>query len=358
MVSLDCRPCIFVRGDINIWLYEQGKETIKMSDKARAVHDSAIIIDALQISNWGEAVFRNMRRGGLTAVNCTVSVLENFRQTIANIIEWERAFNQYSDLIMPVRSIADIHAAQKAGKTGIIFGFQNTTAIEDNIDLITIFHALGVRVIQLTYMEANLVGQGCLERIDAGLTQFGLEVIDEMNRLGILIDLSHAGYRTTMDAIEASGKPVAFTHANPKSLCNHARNKPDDAIKALAKKGGVIGATTFPPFLPAGNDSTIKEFIDVIDYLIEMVGMDHVAVGTDFTEGHPKEFFDWLLAGKSKRGPAMKLDFPIRNPKGIQNSADFPNITDELLTRGYTESDARKILGENLVRLFNEVWNE
>ncbi len=329
-----------------------------MQDRSRAVHDAAIIIDALQISNWGEAVFRNMRRGGLTAVNCTVSVLENFRRTIANIIEWDHHFNEYSDLIMPVRSVGDIQTAQKAGKTGIIFGFQNTTAIEDDIGLLTIFHALGVRVIQLTYMEANLVGQGCLERIDAGLTRFGSEVIDEMNRLGILIDLSHVGYRTTLDAIEASAKPVAFTHANPYSLRGHPRNKPDDAIKALARKGGVIGATLFPPFLPVGKDSTIADFMDVVDYLVEMVGIDHVAVGTDFTEDQPREFFDWLLSGKSKRGPVMQLDFPIQNPQGIQNSADFPNLTDALLTRGYTESDACKILGENMVRLFKDVWNE
>jgi membrane dipeptidase len=327
-----------------------------MNRQSQAVHDSAMIVDALQISNWSKPVFRNMRRGGLTAVNCTVSVLENFRQTIDNIIAWQRAFKDYSNLIMPVRCIADIYEAKKIGKTGIIFGFQNTTAIEDTVDLLSIFHALGVRVIQLTYMEANLVGQGCLERIDAGVTRFGLEVIEAMNHLGILIDLSHVGYRTTMEAIEASCKPVAFTHANPKSLCNHPRNKPDDAIKALAKKGGVVGATIFPAFLPAGNNSTIKDFIDVIDYLVEMVGIDHVAVGTDFTEGQTRKFFDWLLTGKSKGGPAMKLDFPIRNPKGIQSSADFPNLTDALLTRGYAEPDAKKILGENMVRLFKEVW--
>lgn len=329
-----------------------------MQDRSRAINDEAIIVDALQISNWDEPVFQNMRKGGLTAVNCTVSVLENFRQTIANIIEWDRWFNEYSDLITPVRSTADIRATKKDGRTGIIFGFQNTTAIEEDIGLLTICHALGVRVMQLTYMEANLVGQGCLERIDAGLTKFGLEVVEEMNRLGILIDLSHVGYRTTMDAIEASDKPVAFTHANPYSLCSHARNKPDDAIKALAKKGGVIGATVFPLFLPAGKDSTIEDFMDVIDYLVEMVGIDHVAIGTDFTEGQPREFFDWLLSGKSKQGPAMALDFPIQNPQGIQNSADFPNLTDALLKRGYTESETRQILGENLLRLFKDVWNE
>ena len=122
--------------------------------------------------------------------------------------------------------------------------------------------------------------------------------------------------------------------------------------------GGVIGATVFPPFLPAGKDATIEDFMDVIEYLVEMVGIDHVAIGTDFTEGQSREFFDWLLSGKSKRGPAMALDFPIQNPQGIQNSADFPNLTDALLNRGYSESEARKILGENMVRLFKDVWSE
>jgi len=269
-------------------------------------------------------------------------------------------FEKYADLIMPIRRTADIQTAKETGRTGIILGFQNTSAIEDDLKLLSIFHQLGVRIIQLTYMEANLAGQGCLERIDAGLTSFGLEMIEEMNRLGILIDLSHVGYRTTMEAIEASKKPVAFTHANPKSLCNHPRNKPDDAIKALVRKGGVIGATVFPVFLPAGNNSTIKDFVDVVDYLVKMVGIDHLAIGTDFTEGQPKEFFDWLLTGRSMKGPALtvKLEHPIKNTQGIQGAADFPNVTEALVARGYAESDIRKILGENMVRLFREIWAE
>lgn len=329
-----------------------------MESASRKLHDEAIVIDCLEISNWSETVFRNMRQGGLTAVNCTVSVLEDFRQTINNIAWWRKAFSRHADMIMPVKTVGDIRKAKKAGKTGIIFGFQNTSAIEDDLDLLATFHELGVRVIQLTYMEANLVGQGCLERIDSGLTQYGIEMVEEMNRLGILIDLSHVGYRTTMDAIEASRKPVAFTHANPKSLCDHPRNKTDDAITALVRKGGVIGATVFPAFLPAGNKSTLKDFVKVVDYLVKMVGIDHVAVGTDFTEGQPKEFFDWLLTGKSKKGPSLKLDHPLKNPEGIQCAADFPNLTAALSAHGYAESDVRKILGENIMRLFKEVWVE
>ena len=329
-----------------------------MDPESRAIHEAAIVIDGLEISRFSRPVFEDMRKGGLTAVNCTVSVLESFHRTIMNIAWWQKAFTEHVDLIRQVRSVSDIHAAKTEGKTGIILGFQNTSAIENNLDLLSIFHALGVRVIQLTYMEANLAGQGCLERFDAGLTNFGLEVIKEMNRLGILIDLSHVGHRTAMEAIEASARPVAFTHANPRSLCDHPRNKTDEEIKALVKRGGVIGATIFPPFLPSGNHSTVHDVVKVVDYLVEMVGIDHVGIGTDFTEGQPREFFDWLLTGKSRKGPGMHLDFPLKLPEGIQGAADFPNLTEALHAAGYGESDVRKILGGNFLRLFSEVWKD
>lgn len=329
-----------------------------MDKKTKALHEAANIIDCLQISNWSEAVFQNMRRGGLTAVNCTCSILENFRETIKNIAWWRHAFEKYAHLIVPVRHTADIMTAKQSSRTGIILGFQNTSAIEDDLDLLTIFHDLGVRVMQLTYMEANLVGQGCLERIDAGLTGFGQEVIAEMNRLGILIDLSHVGHRTTMEAIECSKKPVAFTHANPWSLCDHPRNKPDEALKAVAANGGVVGATIFPPFLPSGNESTLDDYVRVVDYLVEMIGIDHVAVGTDFTEGQPREWFDWILTGKSKKGPQLTLNHPLKNPRGILSVADFPNLTTSLLDNGYSEENVRKIMGQNIIRLFSEAWQE
>lgn len=327
-----------------------------MDDNAQTLHSTATIVDCLQISNWSPVVFENMRRGGLTAVNCTCSILENFRDTIRNIVWWQHAFERHADLIVPVRRVGDIAAAKNSARTGIILGFQNTSAIEDDLDLLGVFHGLGVRVMQLTYMEANLVGQGCLERIDAGLTGFGREVVAEMNRLGILIDLSHVGHRTTMEAIEASAQPVAFTHANPARLCDHPRNQPDDALKAVAATGGVVGATVFPPFLPEGNDATLDDFARVVDYLVELIGIDHVAVGTDFTEGQPREWFDWILTGKSKRGPQLALDHPLRNPEGIRSASDFGNLTAALLRHGYRPQDVRKIMGENMVRLLARVW--
>jgi len=325
---------------------------------SEGLHAKAIVIDGLQISNWSEAVFQNNRKGGVSAFTATTAVHENFRETVRNITGWDHMFRKYADLIMPVKTTADIRMAKSAGKTGIILGFQNSGPVEDDLDLLKIFHSLGVKVIQLTYMEANYAGQGCLERIDAGLTNFGREMIEQMNRLGILVDLSHVGYQTTMDAIEASKKPVAFTHANPKSLWDHPRNKSDDQMKAIARRGGVIGATIFPAFLPSGNQATIEEYIDVIIYLVDMVGIDHVAIGTDFTENQPRQFFDWLLTGKSKKGPAMTLNHPLSNPQGIQNPGDFPNITERLQARGLAAADIEKILGLNWLRLYEEVWEK
>ncbi len=327
-----------------------------LTEKADQLHAASIIIDGLEISRWSEEVFLNLRRGGLTAINATVAVIEGFNKTIQSIAGWYQMFERYPSLIRPVRKVEDIHRAKEEGKTGIIFGFQNTSPIEDDLDRLAVFRELGVRVIQLTYMERNYVGDGCLERTDCGLSRFGLEVIEEMNRLGILIDLSHVGYRTVMEAIEVSKKPVAFTHANPRGLCDHPRNKTDEQIKALARKGGVVGANAFPPFLSAGSKATMKDFMDAVDYLVKLVGTDHVSIGTDFTEGQPRTFFDYILKGKSKKELSMDVEYPIVNPEGIRSSADFPNITRALLARGYSESDTKKIMGENLVQLFKEVW--
>lgn len=325
-------------------------------DKALTLHKEAIVIDGLEVSNWSRAVFQNMNEGGLTAVNATIAIIENFVRTMENIAWWQKAFEIHRDLISQIYTIDDIKNIKQTRKTGIIFGFQNLSPIEDDIDRLDIFHNLGVRVIQMTYMEANYAGQGCLERIDAGLTHFGLEAVERMNQLGILIDLSHVGHQTTMDTIDASLKPVVFTHANPRSICDHPRNKLDEAIKAVARKGGVIGATIFPVFLPAGNRSTIKDVVDVIKHLADMVGIDHVGIGTDFTEGQPREWFDWILTGKSKKGPALSLEHPLVNPEGIQSAKDFPNLTAALLTRGFSDTDVRKIMGLNFLRVFQEVW--
>ena len=326
------------------------------ADTGRQVHSEAIIIDALNVSHWDETTFRHLQQGGLTAINATIAVHEGFRGTIENIIGWRQLFEHYSEIIVQARSVADIRAAKRAGKAGIIFGFQSTDPIERNLGLLEIFSELGVRIIQITYNERNYVGDGCQEKTDCGLSRFGEELIGEMNRLGLLIDLSHVGDRTSREAIEASRQPVAFTHANPRMLFANARNKTDELLLAVARIGGVIGASIYPVLLAAGSRATLDDFVDVVDYLAKLVGIEHVGIGTDFTEGQSEAWINRLRTGKSKRGPVISSEWPLAYPKGIRSAAEFPNITSALLARGYSMEHTRMIMGENFLRLFETVW--
>jgi membrane dipeptidase len=211
------------------------------------IHDSLIVIDGLVISKWSRAVFADMRKGGLTAANCTCSIWEGFAQTMRNIARWKRWFSENADLITPVRTTADIRRAKAEGKTGVILGFQNTSAFEDQVGYIALFKDLGVGVGQIAYNSQNLAGAGCYERRDAGLSGFGYEVVAEMNRVGILCDLSHVGGITSRDVILASKQPVAYTHILPAALKAHPRNKSDEEIRFIVEHGGFVGVTMFPP---------------------------------------------------------------------------------------------------------------
>ena len=334
-----------------------------MSTEARKIYDEAIVIDGLSISNWeSDAVFRRLRAGNITAINATVATWENFVQTMAHLSAWMRRFRERDD-ILQVKETADIYAAKEQGKTGIILSFQNASPIENELDRLGLFLALGVRVIQLTYHETNLLGSGCWERTDGGLSNFGVDAVREMNRLGIVIDLSHVGPKTTMDAIEMSEQPVAITHANARSFCNHPRNKEEDALKLLAEKGGVVGATSYAHFLPKGFDSTVEDFVDAIDDMVERVGIDHVAIGTDSTHDQPLEFWHYIGSQQGTKFPSTFADGSVPytelsfQPKGIDSPAEFPNLAEALVNRGYSAEDITKLLGGNWMNLFERVWN-
>ena len=334
-----------------------------MASEARRIYDEAIVIDGLNVSNWeSDAVFERLRAGNVTAINATVATWENFLQTMAHLSAWMRRFRERDD-ILQVKETADIHAAKELGKTGIILGFQNASPIENDLDRLGLFLALGVRVIQVTYHETNLLGSGCWERNDAGLSNFGVDAVREMNRLGIVVDLSHVGPKTTLDAIEVSEQPVAITHANARTFCGHRRNKEEEALVALAEKGGVVGATSFANFLPKGFDSTVEDFVDAIDDMVERIGIDHVAIGTDSTHDQPLEFWHYISSQQGTKFPSTFADGSIPytelsfQPQGIDSPAEFPNLADALANRGYSGEDITRLLGGNWMRLFERVWN-
>ncbi|NMG00558.1 dipeptidase [Aromatoleum toluolicum] len=323
---------------------------------AREVHDSAIVIDGLIIAKWNRELFEDMRRGGLTAANCTVSVWEGFQATIDNIVMVNRLMADSTDLVMPVHTAADIGKAKDAGKTGIILGFQNAHAFEDKLGYVEIFKKLGVGIVQMCYNTQNLVGTGCYER-DGGLSGFGREVVAEMNRVGIMCDLSHVGAKTSEEVILESNKPVCYSHCLPSGLKEHPRNKSDAELKFIADHGGFVGVTMFAPFLKKGIESTIDDYAEAIEYVMNIVGEDAIGIGTDFTQGHDQTFFEWLTHDK---GYARRLtNFgKIVNPLGIRTVGEFPNLTETLLKRGMSERVVRKVMGENWVRVLRDVWGK
>jgi membrane dipeptidase len=327
------------------------KEEQAVSD----LHDKLIVIDGLIISKFGRPVFEDMRKGGLTAANCTCSIWENFTETMRNIAAWKQDFAKNADLITQVYTTADILRAKQENKTGIILGWQNTSGLEDRLDYLELFHQLGIRIIQMTYNTQNLVGSGCYESRDSGLSDFGREVVAEMDRLGILCDLSHVGPKTSEDVILASRKRVAYSHCLPAGLKAHPRNKTDEQLRFIAEKGGFIGVTMFPPFLKKGPQSTVADYVEAMEYVINLAGEDVVGVGTDFTQGYDQPFFDWITHDK---GFGRKLtDFgTVINPEGFREIGDFPNLTSAMAQRGWSTARIEKVMGGNWLQLLKDVW--
>lgn len=332
---------------------------VPAEEDAPKLYRESIVIDGLNVSKWeSDAVYHSLNRGGVTASNATTAIWEGYKATLDNIAAWQGRFSRFPKLITQVRTVKDIHEAKKKSLSGIIIGFQNASPIENDLDRLAVFHQLGVRVIQLTYNERNLLGNGCYERRDEGLSHFGLDAIREMNRLGILIDLSHCGDKTTLEAIEQSSKPVAVTHANSRTFVDFIRNKTDDALKALTERGGLIGANSFPIFLRKGYESSLSDFGDAIDDLVERVGVDHVGIGNDFCQDQPHRFFEWLFAqqGTKFRPMPVGIPDPHHHPRDLELPDQMPNVASELLKRGYGRSDIAKILGGNFLQLFADVW--
>ena len=322
------------------------------------LHRSAMVIDGLNISKWSRSVFADMQRGGITAATCTCSVWEGFDATMRNIAQWKRWFRENDDLILPVRRAADIRHAKEQGKVGIILGWQNTSAIDGDIRTLELFHDVGVRIVQLTYNTLNFVGAGCLERYDPGLSDFGAEVVAELNRLGMLIDLSHVGTATARDAIVQSKQPVCYTHIAPRALHDHARNRTDEELRFMVEHGGFIGVSTYPLFLPRGYDSTIDDAVAAIEHVVNVAGEANVGFGTDFLQDQDRPFLDWVAhdKGTARRVLVRRTDGRPPMPKGLQTLADFANLTAAMQRRGWTESRIRRVLGENWLRVFGEVW--
>jgi microsomal dipeptidase-like Zn-dependent dipeptidase len=309
-----------------------------------------MIIDGLQYCNWSEAIFRQMRAAGVAAVHVTICYHETLRETIGEIERWNRRFERHSDLIFHGRSAEDVRRAEAEGRTAIFYGFQNCSPIEDDIGLVEIWHALGVRFMQLSYNNQSLLASGCYEPEDRGITRMGREVIKEMNRVGLVIDMSHSGERSTREAIELSARPIAITHANPHAWHPVARNKSDDLLRALAKSGGMLGFSLYTHHLKGGKDCGLTDFCAMAARTAELMGVDHIGIGSDLTQDQPDSVVEWMRSGRwTKESGGASFPPP---PPWFKDNGGFVNLQTGLSAAGFSAEDCAKILGGNWLRFF------
>lgn len=330
-------------------------------EHASVLYRDSLVFDALNICNWSREIFEEWRSAGITGVSVTCGLWENFRDTIQNVARWKRWIDDNSDLLVQAHSVADIRRAKADGKTAVVLSWQNTSGIEDQLSYLRIFRDLGVRIMQLTYNTQNYSGAGYIEPRDSGLTGFGVEVVNEMARLGIVCDLSHVGPQTTADVIRLSKVPPAFTHILPHALKQHPRNKRDEEIRALADRGGMVGVSLFAPSMRRGNDSTIDDYVEAIEHLINVAGEDSVGLGTDFSQNHPRPgpFLEWCNLDKGyarQLTPFGKVE--VRKPAGIARISEMPNLAQAMASAGWSENRMVKVLGENWLRYLERVWGK
>lgn len=316
-------------------------------------------IDCLQYCNWSEDIFRQMREGGLDAVHVTISYHENFRETVLNVEQWNRWFETYPDLIMKGRWADDIRVAKETGRTAIFFGFQNPSPIEDDIGLVEVWHDLGARFMQLTYNNQSLLATGCYEAEDPGLTRMGKQVIREMNRVGLVVDMSHSADRSTIEAAEHSERPIAITHANPHVWHPARRNKTDDVIRAVVENGGMMGFSIYPHHLAGGTDCALKGFCQMIADTAERFGVQHFGIGSDLCQNQPDSVVEWMRVGRWSKeidygeGSAANPGFPPQ-PDWFASNADFPGLSSGLKNVGFSDGEVDDIIGGNWFRFFEK----
>lgn len=299
-----------------------------------------------------------MRAGGVAAVHVTICYHENFRETVANVAAWNRRFEAHADLVFPGRTGDDVRRAQREGRTAIFFGAQNCAPMEDDIGLVEILHTLGLRFMQLSYNNQSLLATGCYEAEDPGITRMGRQVIAEMNRIGLVVDMSHSAERSTLEAIELSSRPIAITHANPASWHPALRNKSDRVLKALAESGGMLGFSLYPHHLKDKSDCTLESFCEMVARTADLTGVEHVGLGSDLCQDQPDSVVAWMRNGRwSKQtdygeGSAAQAGFP-RQPAWFRDNRDFAGIGKGLRAVGFDTTEVARIMGGNWLDFFD-----
>tara|TARA_B100001057_G_scaffold187764_1_gene188537 strand:- start:590 stop:1582 length:993 start_codon:yes stop_codon:yes gene_type:complete len=317
-------------------------------------------IDNLQYCNWSRKIFEINREAKLDAVHVTIVYHEDYHELLLEIKKWDKLFKENSDLIFLGKNFKDIDKAQKENKTAIFFGFQNCSPIEDNIDLVEKVHDLGCRFMQLTYNNQSLLATGCYEKIDSGVTNFGREAIKEMNKVGIVVDMSHSAEKSTFDAIDISEKPIAITHANPSYWHPAKRNKSNDLLKTLSNSGGMLGLSLYPHHLKNNTTCTLESFCEMIARTAEIMDLKNIGIGSDLCLEQPDSVVEWMRNGtwsKTKNygeGSKNKPGFP-KQPNWFKDARGFENLESGLKKIGFSDDETNGILGNNWFNFYKNI---
>ncbi len=315
-------------------------------------HKMQFRIDGLQYSNWSEKIFQEMNAAKMDAIHVTIAYHENFRETIHNVEQWNRFFEDYPQYICHGKNADDILLAKQNNKTAIFFGAQNPSPIEDDFGLVEVLRDLGMVFMQLTYNNQSLLATGCYEKIDAGITNMGKQIIKEMNRVGMIIDMSHSSEKSTLEAIDYSHKPIVISHANPKGWFNALRNKSDTVLKALCDTQGLLGLSLYPHHLKNKSDCTLEDFCQMIARYVEKLGINHIAIGSDLCQDQPDSVLDWMRVGRWSK--EMNYGEGNKNNKGFmplprwfEGNSGFANIEQGLRDVSFNDAEINQILGKN-----------
>jgi membrane dipeptidase len=297
------------------------------------------------------------RSSGITAFHNSIGVggAGAYDDALQFIAAWSGFVGRNSDVFSLIGRAEDIDHAKAKKKIAVIMGLQNADEFRAPKD-VEAFYELGLRCAQLTYNTQNLIGSGSTERVDGGISDYGIQIIKAMNEVGMLVDVSHSGDRTTLDAIELSPQPIAFTHSNCRALNNHPRLKTDEAIRKLAAKGGVMGITGVRNFVKDKEPTTVEDIVDHIDHVVRLVGIEHVGIGTDSDlmgyDHMPADQYKQLKSGyKASYAFRDKID-----TDGFNHPRKMYDLTAVLIRRGYSDASIQAVLGGNFRRLLGSTW--
>ena len=316
-------------------------------------------IDNLQYCNWSKEIFEINHEANLDAVHATICYHEDYDELQINIELWKKYFENYSSLIFQGFNSKDIEKAKQENKTAIFFGLQNCSPIEDNIEYVEILKQQGVLFMQLTYNNQSLLATGCYEEKDAGITRMGREVIKEMNRVKMIIDMSHSAELSTLEAIEISQEPIVVSHANPSFWHKGLRNKSDTILKELNDTGGMIGFSIYPHHLKGASECTLDSFCEMVAETTEKISVKQIGIGSDLCIRHPDSIVEWMRNGtwtKTKdfgEGSSKNPGFPPQ-PSWFEDARGFGNLEIGLRKVGFNEEETHDILGNNWYNFYRK----